>query len=480
MSHDDINYLINQHIAVKLLKSTNAPLTISFLYYAFKENNQRVVKEGELVDLLDGYLFSVRQQDEKLYPKTAKSYMADWTESGFLHKKYEHSSDEPVFQLTSSVEVVFTWIQSLDVREFVGTESRLLQIFQLLENITEKSTTNATERIALLKKQKQAIQEEIDQLNAEPEPDSLDDTQIKERFYELEDITYNLLADFRKIEENFRELDKETRQQQLKASYAKGEVVEGVLDAKDSLWKTDQGRSFTAFWEFLMSQSRQDKLDDLVKEVLALPQIQQLEKKSKLNRFKIELITAGDQVNRVNHLLVDHLRQFLSNYVQSDRKLIIEKIEAIEKEALEVKGNILHHQPFFALDENPAIDFTFMRPLFTPPEKVVLDNTPIEEGKAEANTDLLFEQTYIDPQELRRNIRQMLKRQKQVTLKEITTEFPISKGLQEVLTYYNIATKEQKASIQEDVIEKIIIRNERNENSTQPTFIEVPQVVFTA
>ena len=68
-----------------------------------------------------------------------------------------------------------------------------------------------------------------------------------------------LLADFRQVEENFRQLDRQVRERITRFEGGKGEVLSDIFDEHDSIAGSDQGRSFRAFWDFLMSPSRQER-----------------------------------------------------------------------------------------------------------------------------------------------------------------------------------------------------------------------------
>lgn len=84
----------------------------------------------------------------------------------------------------------------------------------------------------------------------------LNERQIKEQYYLIEDTAKSLLADFKQVEQNFRELDRAFRRKILTTAQVKGEVRADLFEEQDLLTETDQGKSFMAFWEFLLSQSR--------------------------------------------------------------------------------------------------------------------------------------------------------------------------------------------------------------------------------
>ena len=100
----------------------------------------------------------------------------------------------------------------------------------------------------------------------------MDSTRIKERYFELEDTARRLLADFKQIEQNFRELDRSVRAERLAAERPRGSVLKDIFELRDAIMASDQGRSFAGFWAFLMSAEKQEELEGLV-ERLRIPDL---------------------------------------------------------------------------------------------------------------------------------------------------------------------------------------------------------------
>ena len=134
-TYDDINILI-QDAPLKLLRATYAPLIISFLYQSFKKNNKDTITNTELKTALSDYLYNLNLTlGETAFPGTAQEYLDTWANMDFLRKHYITTSDEPVFELTPASEKALGFIKELEKREFIGTESRLIKIFNYLNEI---------------------------------------------------------------------------------------------------------------------------------------------------------------------------------------------------------------------------------------------------------------------------------------------------------------------------------------------------------
>lgn len=134
-----LSTLRDRHSAWRLLASPHAPLVASFLHRVFVAPNVRVMSEAELAEALEDELFALREQvGPDAYPKGALDYLNDWAapDKGWLRKFYKSGTDEAQFDLTPATEKAIAWLLSLTDRPFVGTESRLLTLFALLEQIS--------------------------------------------------------------------------------------------------------------------------------------------------------------------------------------------------------------------------------------------------------------------------------------------------------------------------------------------------------
>ena len=158
-------------------------------------------------------------------------------------------------------------------RQFVAAESRLMMVFDLLEQIVEGTNADPATRIAELERRKAAIESDIQRARA-GDLRLLDDTQVKDRFLQMAATARGLLSDFRQVEQNFRTLDRAVRERVATWEGGKGALLAEVFSNRDAIASSDQGRSFRAFWDFLMSADRQDQLSSLLESAFALAAVQ--------------------------------------------------------------------------------------------------------------------------------------------------------------------------------------------------------------
>ncbi|WP_163144293.1 DUF3375 domain-containing protein, partial [Arhodomonas sp. KWT] len=244
------------HPAWRLLTADSAPLIVGFLHHAFIRPNVRALGEQELAAQLEDYLFHLRESEgEDAFPRAALDYLNDWVgdDRGWLRRYYPTDSDEPHYDLMPATEKAIQWVVGLEERvQFVGAESRLRTVFDLLRELVQGAETDPRARIAELQRQRAELDAQIERLEA-GELELMDPTRLRERFLQATGTARALLADFRQVEQNFRELDRAVRERIATWSGGRGELLDEVFGEQDVIAESDQGRSFRAFWDFLMS-----------------------------------------------------------------------------------------------------------------------------------------------------------------------------------------------------------------------------------
>lgn len=194
--------------------------------------------------------------------------------------------------------------------------------------------------------------------------------------------------------------------------------------------------------------------------VLALPDVQRVQQDRQLSRLKSSLIDAGSRVNRINHRLMEQLRRYVDarNYRQGRR--IAELIRQVDQLAVEVQADPPTDKAFFTIDGKPDYEIVWERNFFEPPLPTRFESAELQEGSAADITgaDRLYEQVYVDSNVLADRIRRMLRNRSQVSLPDVVAEYPIEKGLTELLVYFRIATlweRDKKAYIDESRTESV-------------------------
>ncbi|MFM2438309.1 MAG: hypothetical protein RLZ55_1128, partial [Actinomycetota bacterium] len=206
MTAAELAHLRERSPAWRLLRADSAPFAASFLHDVFVSGNRRGVPEGELAELLDDHLYRARQAEPGAMPRSPREYLRDWADVaryGWLRSSYPEGADEPHYDLTPAAERALAWLEGLSERSFIGTESRLLTLFELLRSMIEGTETDPEERLAALAARRAEIDAQIEAVRRGEVP-VLDETSVRDRFQQFETGAIDLLRDFRQVEENFR------------------------------------------------------------------------------------------------------------------------------------------------------------------------------------------------------------------------------------------------------------------------------------
>lgn len=476
LDYTTLDLLRRNHPAWRLLRSDHAALVASFFHRVFIAANVRFMAQADLVEALEDELFALREHlGADTFPKSAQQYLNDWAdnEKGWLRKFYPGGSDEPHFDLTPPTEKAIAWLASLTERAFVGTESRLLTLFELLRQMREGSQPDPEARIAELTRRRDAIDADIARIAAGDMP-LLDDTALKDRFQQFLQISRELLSDFREVEHNFRILDRKVRERIALWDGTKGALLEEIMGERDAIGDSDQGRSFRAFWDFLMSQRRQEELTGLLEDVLALPPVAALDPEPRLRRVHYDWLEAGEHTQRTVARLSQQLRRFLDDKAWLENRRIMDILHGIEARSLAVRETPPSGD-FMPLDDSAvAVELPLERPLFRPPIRPLIANLVLETGEADADAAALFAQVVVDREAIERHIRQALQSRSQISLEELVAERPLRQGLAELIAYLQLAGEWPHAVVNEETPSTIEWRVEDN----RVRRASLPRIIF--
>ncbi len=475
LSYTEIRYRFQSHGVFRFLRKERAAFLIAFLIEAYKRRHRSDIPQGELVGQLAAFAEAVRIESGEEAPAIEPQRNLDeWADEGILRKYYLSGSDEARYDLTPEAERAIGWVTELTARQFVGTESRLLKIFDLLKELVFGASLSLPERIAELERRRAEIDQEIDRLRSGSAA-GLDATKIRERYFEVEDTARRLLADFKQVEHNFRDLDRRTRAERLAAERSRGSVLKEIFELRDRIMSSDQGRSFSAFWAFLMSAEKQDELSELVQRVSALPEVSALPKGYPLELMKPHLVEAGARVQRMTHRINEELRHFLDEQSRREGRRVAELVEEVRRLALKVRDDPPPGRAFLSVEGDPDVDLIMERPLFHPELVVAITERPEALGSTSADTAPLYEVDAVDLDLLRCRVRAILRDRAQASLAEVAAAFPLEQGVAELLGYYTIASQTGVVADREAPEAQMVLRNAR---SGRTYWVHAPNVIF--
>ena len=493
MRYEELEQLIDNAVPIKILRARSAPLLISFLYAEFKKRNRIAISSYELTSRLSEYLEQLKDKNLALFTTMLKDAFSEKNDSLTLARKfieqwcnednryltrYPDENGAPMHELTPSVERVFQWLETLQKREFVGTESRFKDIYRRLQELIDNTSDDPKRKIAELEAKKQEINAQIAHIKKTGKTDTYNNTQIKERFFEISKTARELTADFKEVEQNFKDITLNIYKKQTQSDLHKGDILGYALDATEELKESDQGKSFYAFWQFLIADNRQDDLIQKIEYVYQLLRDRDIDAADNfLKKIKIFLHASGQKVINSNHLLADKLSRILVEKEMSDRRRSRELINDIKNLAVQKVGQFSNQKDFTQIEGGVDMSMDMDRPWGEPPQKANFANQPQGIGSSQfenAQFGQLFDQFELNKQELQGKINALLGKHNSITLKELSLIHPINKGLEEVISYFSIAAQSPKHVVNNHHLDVIEWQGEDEVKRS----VALPQVTF--
>jgi len=448
VNYEEVEHLRTRHAAWRLLSSSNVALVLSFLGRVFVDGNDSNIAARRLIDELDDELFALNQRlnpdgdREPRFPRPAKEYLDDWAsnDKGWLRRFYPPGSDEPHYDLTPAVERALAWIDDLQARTFIGTESRLTTIFELLRQMVHGADQDPTARLADLERRRAAIDEEIAQLEA-GQVALADPVTQRDRYQQFARTARELLSDFRQVEENFRGLDRDLREQIALWEGSKGELLDDLFTNRRGITDSDQGRSFRAFYDLLLSSDKQAELSDLLAKLHELVAIEDLD--PRLARVHYDWIDASERTQVTVRRLSEQLRRFLDDQVWMENRRVFDLLHAIEVKAIRARD--LHGTSSVDSAVRMEVEGTSVpvvlpmeRPLYKRVRTTGLAAVPVDLGVADLDRSQLFDQLHVDREALLRRVLERLGTRRTIRLDEVVATAPLENGLAELIGYLSI------------------------------------------
>jgi hypothetical protein len=451
VQYETVENLRERHASWRLLRASNASLILSFLGDFFVSGNRGATSATEIATALDDHLFDLNAalgdaDSPARYPKAPREYLEDWsaTEAGYLRRFYPPGDDEVFYEITPAFEKAYAWVTSLQGRPFVGTASRLHTVVDLLRQIVHGTETDPQRRLEDLQRQRAEIDVQIAAVQAGEVP-VLDGTGVRDRYQQLSTTARELLSDFREVEENFRLLDRSARERIAAWDGSKGELLSELIGTRSQITGSDQGRSFQAFYEFLLSETRQQELTDLLQKVSGLSD---LEADPRIRGIHHDWSEAAERAQRTVRQISEQLRRFLDDQVWLENRRVIDLVRGVKACALDVRT----HPPAFGLTVDvPGIPviLPFDRPLYHAPATVTVDSE-ITTATEEVDSEVLFTQAFIDRVRLAQNIREALPENSSALLSDIVAIHPIEQGAAEIVGYLALTDDDVEIDMTDD------------------------------
>lgn len=491
----DYRFFITQrahNAAWNLLCANNAPVILTFVHEAFIKQSRTSAPESELIEILKDIIFSIngrlehssttldnnsffaeyvqetgadldslpesereaivkvlerkRKEQERLENWELKEdpayYLRAWSSEKERYFFCEYQ-DEPFYKITPELQRAYSFVVSMNNagQNFVPTESRFKEILEILKEVHMSTQGNAQLYLDELLAQRAALDVKIEAAKR-GEVLSLTDSQIRERFLQFQHDAIELLDDFRQVDANLCNLDKEIMQDILNWTGPRGELLDKYFDQNEYIENTDQGRSVKAFSRLLLSSSDDELIMSRIDSLLNHPAVAALQKDERILNIHESWLSARLNIERIMGSSTKRIKSFLQPANLDANRFLKERIKSITTKVAQLSKDegLAALQPSLITLEIPRaeINLPFDRPLATVSERLEF-NTKIKADDFKADDHKLFDQVVVNPEILLSRINDFMATRDEVSLYEIVQKYPLDHGISELTTYVKLA-----------------------------------------
>ncbi len=226
---------------------------------------------------------------------------------------------------------------------------------------------------------------------------------------------------------------------------SKGDLLAELVGSRADITGSDQGRSFQAFYDFLLSETRQDELSDLLTRV---QQVEQVEADRRLRSIHHDWSEAAERTQQTVRQISEQLRRFLDDQVWLENRRVLDLVRSVEAAALRCRQS----PPVFGLDiDAPGIEISlpFERPLFDARPATRVESLLDPDADDAVDVTALFGQTFVDQARLAGNVRAAVPRGGSALLSDIVRAYPIEQGAAEIVGYLALSDDDLEVSVDE-------------------------------
>jgi polyhydroxyalkanoate synthesis regulator phasin len=259
-----------QNPAWQLLASHRAPLVLGCLQTLFEQAHDGIPMEDALQALAEMLAEYANQDDYEIdlenAPVQARRELRNWIKRTLVVER------EGRLYATDALETALRFVEGLDNRIMTTTASRLSVVQREIENLETGLNPSPASRVASLRRRIDELERELADAEAGKVP-VLSEAEAIEGIREVYNLATGLRADFRRVEDSWRDADRELRQSIISEQYHRGQIVDRLLDGHDALLDTPEGRVFESFQLQLRQSVDLERMKERLRSILRHPAV---------------------------------------------------------------------------------------------------------------------------------------------------------------------------------------------------------------
>jgi hypothetical protein len=203
--------------------------------------------------------FEIKEADDQT--PAARKEMRYWMRLGLVVER------DGNLMATDALERALHFLRDLEERTMTSTASRLATVQREIENLEARLNPDQESRVASLRDRIARLEDELAGAQR-GEFEVLSGSGAREGIREIHQLALSLRADFRRVEDSYREADRSLRQRILSEGNHRGEIVDNLLDSHEELVQTPEGQVFQGFHEQLVNRVELDRMKERLQAIL--------------------------------------------------------------------------------------------------------------------------------------------------------------------------------------------------------------------
>jgi hypothetical protein len=268
-----------------------------------------------------------------------------------------------------------------------------------------------------------------------------------ERAREVIALADELAADFRRVRDDFEQLNRQLRTDLLNNEGSRGQVLEQLFAGMDLIGETSAGKTFYAFWRLLTDIEQATIFSEALTEVIGRDFAKQLglEEKRFLRNLTNRLLDEGSLVHEVLQSFARSLRTFVQSREYLEQRRFTSVLRVSQRDALAIKHEVRANQDIgFTLWLTSArLRSASQWRLYDPAERIADANMKDAPSSSMSLHDIagMVRNSEIDFALLKRNIHERLQHSSVVGIDELLRVYPATQGLGSVVGYIHLAIR---------------------------------------
>jgi hypothetical protein len=420
----------------RLLAAVNGPTVIALLQTHLYES-ERSLPASIFHERIARDLEHLRSIGED-WPQTAQLYVAAWLQEGYLERRFPPGSQEEEYELATSAIEAIRFISGLVKPHLAATESRLSLVIGALTRLSDDTDSDKARRIARLRAEQERIERDIAAIE-QGAMQVLPEAAALERTREIIALADGLAGDFRRVRDQFEQLNRDLRARIMDHDGNRGDVLDSLFSGIDLIADSEAGRTFSAFWRLLIDPVQSATLEQALEQLMARGFVAGLDLAERrfLLRLTRTLLEQGGAVHEVLQSFARSLKHFVQSREFMEQRRLNQLLRRAQRAALALKDEVkatdaLHYELVLTSSKLRSLSQWV---LHDPVQQALPDH--MADGDAApidlASVGELVAQSEIDFRTLKTHVRAVLGMRSQASVGDVLLEFPAAQGLGSVL-----------------------------------------------